>query len=96
MAQEHSDCDVIIVGGGPVGLGLALDLTLGGASVRVLERSTSLHAIPKGQNLTQRSGEHFRRWGIGEDVRKASPIPQYNWHVCEYGAHSVCQGRRGW
>ncbi|MGB1161881.1 MAG: FAD-dependent monooxygenase [Alphaproteobacteria bacterium] len=76
MAQEHSECDVIIVGGGPVGLGLALDLTLGGASVRVLERSTSLHSIPKGQNLTQRSGEHFRRWGIGEDVRRASPIPR--------------------
>ena len=76
MAQRHTECDVIIVGGGPVGLGLALDLVLGGATVRVLERSTTLHSIPKGQNLTQRSGEHFRRWGIGEQVRTASPIPR--------------------
>ena len=76
MGRQDTDCDVLIVGGGPVGLGLALDLVLGGLSVRVLERSTALHSIPKGQNLTQRSGEHFRRWGVSEAVRRASPIPR--------------------
>ncbi len=70
-----TDSDVIIVGGGPVGLGLALELGLRGVRVLVLERSTDLHRIPKGQNLTQRTGEHFRAWGISEAVRAASPIP---------------------
>ena len=70
-----ADTDVIIVGGGPVGLGLAIDLALGGVSSLVLERTTALHRIPKGQNLTQRTGEHFRAWGISDQVRAASPIP---------------------
>ena len=70
-----ADADVIIVGGGPVGLGLAIDLALGGVSSLVLERTTTLHRIPKGQNLTQRSGEHFRTWGVSDQVRAASPIP---------------------
>ena len=75
--QERGDVegDVAIVGGGPVGLGLAIDLALRGAKVVVLERSTALHSIPKGQNLTQRTGEHFRTWGVTEAIRNATPIP---------------------
>jgi len=76
--QANSDlgADVIIVGGGPVGLGLAIDLAGRGVSSHVIERTTSLHRIPKGQNLTQRTGEHFRAWGISKAVRDASPIPR--------------------
>ncbi len=70
---------VTIVGGGPVGLGLAIDLALRGVGSVVLERSTSLHRIPKGQNLTQRTGEHFRTWGITEAIEEITPIPR------EYG-----------
>ena len=67
--------EVIITGGGPVGLGLAIDLALKGVTSTVLERSESLHGIPKGQNLTQRTGEHFRAWGVSRAEREASPIP---------------------
>ena len=67
--------EVIITGGGPVGLGLAIDLALKGVTSTVLERSESLHRIPKGQNLTQRTGEHFRAWGVSKAVRAASPVP---------------------
>lgn len=74
-----ADTNVAIVGGGPVGLGLAIDLAQRGVKVHVLERSTELHQIPKGQNLTQRSGEHFRTWGITDAVQAATPIPR------EYG-----------
>lgn len=76
MSQsEATNSDVLIVGGGPVGLGLALDLGLHGLRVRVLERHQAPQRIPKGQNLTQRTGEHFRRWGVSEAIRAASPIP---------------------
>ena len=75
MNRAKQEKDVVIVGGGPVGLGLALDLALKGVSSLVLERSTNLHSIPKGQNLTQRTGEHFRTWGISQAVREASPVP---------------------
>ena len=68
--------DVVIVGGGPVGLGLAIDLAARGVKSQVIERTTEVHRIPKGQNLTQRTGEHFRAWGITDAVRAASPIPR--------------------
>ncbi|NKB51135.1 MAG: FAD-dependent oxidoreductase [Rhizobiaceae bacterium] len=74
--KDGFDCDVIVVGGGPVGLGLAIDLAQRGNSVQVIERSTQVHDIPKGQNLTQRSGEHFRSWNVLGEIEAASPIPR--------------------
>lgn len=67
--------EVAIVGGGPVGLGLAIDLGQRGVTVDVLERTTALHSIPKGQNLTQRTMEHFRVWGVEDRIRAARKMP---------------------
>ena len=66
---------VIIVGGGPVGVGLAVDLGRRGISCALIERRRSLHRIPKGQNLTQRTLEHFYFWGIVEELRAARVMP---------------------
>ncbi len=74
MTTEHTQ--VAIVGGGPVGLGLAVELGGRGVAVTVLEKHESLHHIPKGQNLTQRTMEHFRSWGIEHDIRAARVMPQ--------------------
>ena len=68
--------DVVIVGGGPVGVGLAIDLAINGVSCIIVERHDSIQRIPKGQNLTPRTGEHFRRWGVTGAIRGASPIPR--------------------
>ena len=68
--------DVVIVGGGPVGVGLAIDLAINGVSCIIVERHDSIQRIPKGQNLTPRTGEHFRRWGVTDAIRAASPIPR--------------------
>ena len=69
------DYQVIVVGGGPVGMGLAIDLGLRGISTALVEREETLHRIPKGQNLTQRTMEHFKSWGIEEEVRAARVMP---------------------
>ena len=66
---------VIIVGGGPVGAALALDLGLRGVSSVVVESRTSLANIPKGQGLTQRTLEHFHFWGLEEELRAARLMP---------------------
>lgn len=66
---------VVIVGGGPVGLGLALDLARRGVGCAVIERRHEPPRIPKGQNLTQRTMEHFAFWGIEEDIRAARRMP---------------------
>ena len=69
------EAQVVIVGGGPVGMGLAIELAQRNVSCIVIERYSEPQPIPKGQNLTQRTMEHFWFWGVEEDVRKAAPIP---------------------
>lgn len=66
---------VIVVGGGPVGVALSIDLAKRGVSCAVVERRTELSRIPKGQNLTQRTMEHFRFWGLAEEMRAARTMP---------------------
>jgi 4-hydroxyisophthalate hydroxylase len=66
---------VIIVGGGPVGVALAVELGLRGISCALIERRLEPQLIPKGQNLTQRSMEHFHAWGVAEDVRRVRMLP---------------------
>ncbi|MGY2001285.1 FAD-dependent monooxygenase [Blastococcus sp. SYSU DS1024] len=67
---------VIIVGGGPVGVGLALDLGLRGVRCVVVERRTALSAVPKGQGLSQRTMEHAARWGVADRLRAARTMPE--------------------
>ncbi|WP_127106723.1 FAD-dependent monooxygenase [Pararhodobacter zhoushanensis] len=68
--------DVVINGGGPVGMGLAIELGLRGVSVCVVERHATPQPIPKGQNLTQRTVEHFHFWGCEQALHEAHPIPK--------------------
>jgi 2-polyprenyl-6-methoxyphenol hydroxylase-like FAD-dependent oxidoreductase len=66
---------VVIVGGGPVGVALAVHLGLRGICCALVETRTGMHRIPKGQNLTQRSLEHFYFWGIADELRAARTLP---------------------
>ncbi len=72
MPTSHQ---VIIVGGGPVGVALALELGLRGVSCALIERYLEPRRIPKGQNLTQRTLEHFYFWGIADELRAARIMP---------------------
>jgi 2-polyprenyl-6-methoxyphenol hydroxylase-like FAD-dependent oxidoreductase len=72
MNKRHQ---VIIVGGGPVGVALAVELGQRGISSVVVERRLEPQRIPKGQNLTQRSVEHFHFWGVAEKLRAARLLP---------------------
>ena len=65
-----------IIGGGPVGVALALDLGLRGISCALVETRPGLSKIPKGQNLTQRTLEHFQFWGLADEMRAARLMPK--------------------
>lgn len=71
-----SEYQVLIVGGGPVGLGLATELGLRGIRTALVERRSEPQLIPKGQNLTQRTMEHFRYWGVEAEIRAARVMPE--------------------
>ena len=69
------DAQVIIAGGGPVGMGLAIELGQRGVDCIVVERYEQPQPIPKGQNLTTRTMEHFHAWGAEKQLRAARTIP---------------------
>ncbi|MES2626449.1 MAG: FAD-dependent monooxygenase [Pseudomonadota bacterium] len=73
--NQMNDADVIIAGGGPVGMGLAIELGQRGVRTLVIEKYPEPQRIPKGQNLTQRTMEHFYFWGAEDALRAARTIP---------------------
>jgi len=72
MAERYQ---VITVGGGPVGVALAVDLGLRGVSCALVERRRTPQRIPKGQNLTARTLEHSYFWGIEDELRSMRVLP---------------------
>jgi 2-polyprenyl-6-methoxyphenol hydroxylase-like FAD-dependent oxidoreductase len=75
MTTTPLTADVVIVGGGPVGLGLAIELGQRGIRCILTERYAQTQPIPRGQNLTQRTLEHFHFWGAEKELRAARTIP---------------------
>jgi 2-polyprenyl-6-methoxyphenol hydroxylase-like FAD-dependent oxidoreductase/catechol 2,3-dioxygenase-like lactoylglutathione lyase family enzyme len=69
------EAPVAIVGGGPVGMALAIDLALRGVRSLVLELRSEAQLYPARANLTNvRSMEHFRRWGIADALRENDTV----------------------
>lgn len=64
---------VLIVGGGPVGLSLAIDLGWRGVPAMMIEKedADARREHPRMDNVGVRTMEFCRRWGIGGDVRSA-------------------------
>jgi 4-hydroxyisophthalate hydroxylase len=76
MNEPHRiAASVVIVGGGPVGLALAATLGRAGISCVLVERQLTPSPVPRGQNLTARSLEHFHFWGCAGDLRAARLLP---------------------
>ncbi|MBV9580939.1 MAG: FAD-dependent monooxygenase, partial [Chloroflexi bacterium] len=67
--------DVAIVGGGPVGVGLAVELGQRGIACVLVERHLEPQPIPKGQNLSNRTLEHFYFWHCVDELRAARIMP---------------------
>lgn len=65
------DCDVLIVGGGPVGLFLATELGQRGIRVQLYDAKPGTSRHPAANANSARTMEHFRRIGIADAVRMA-------------------------
>jgi 2-polyprenyl-6-methoxyphenol hydroxylase-like FAD-dependent oxidoreductase len=65
------ETQVLIVGAGPVGLTLALDLGQRGVRCVLIERNATSIQLPKMERCNARTMEIYRRLGIAERVRDA-------------------------
>jgi 2-polyprenyl-6-methoxyphenol hydroxylase-like FAD-dependent oxidoreductase len=65
------ETQVLIVGAGPVGLTLALDLGQRGVRCVLIERNEAAIQLPKMERCNVRTMEIYRRLGIAEKVRDA-------------------------
>ena len=65
---------VLIIGAGPVGLSLAIELGSRGVSCIVLERNMRVGQAPRAKTTHTRTREHLRRWGIAGELAAASPL----------------------
>jgi 2-polyprenyl-6-methoxyphenol hydroxylase-like FAD-dependent oxidoreductase len=66
-----TDTDVLIVGGGPVGLALAIDLGQRGVHCILIDKRPKPGFLPKMERCNARTMENFRRLGIADQVRDA-------------------------
>ncbi len=66
-----TDTQVLVVGGGPVGLTLAIDLGRRGIKTLLIEQKDAPAFLPKMERCNARTMEIYRRLGIAQAVRKA-------------------------
>ena len=71
------DTQVLIVGAGPVGLTLAIDLGKRGIRCTLIEKNDAPLGYPKMERCNPRTMEIFRRLGIAETVRAAGYPPDW-------------------
>jgi len=72
------ETQVLIVGAGPVGLSLAIDLGQRGIRCTLIERKDQPAFLPKMERINARTMEIYRRMGLAEKIRAAglrSDIP---------------------
>ena len=69
LDSEKRDCAVFIIGAGPCGLMLAIELGRRGVSTIVLEDKFAPSRFPSANATQARTMEHYRRLGFADKVR---------------------------
>ena len=76
MTDGRAGLPVVVIGGGPVGLAVAMELAHHGIGCTVIEPRTAVSAVrPRAKTTSARTMELFRRWGVAELIRSRAPIP---------------------
>lgn len=98
LSEDFHETDVLIVGGGPVGMALGLDLGYRGVRHMIIDAGDGVVRHPKVSTVGPRSMEHFRRWGVADRIRDAgwpSDHPLDIAWVTRVGEHEIYRFERG-
>ena len=71
MTAATERTDVLVIGAGPVGLTLAVDLGRRGVRCMLIERKPAPEFLPKMERCNARTMEIFRRMGLADRIRAA-------------------------
>ena len=82
-------CPVVVVGGGPVGMGLALQLSKLGVPCLIVNKEPDSGWHPRGNTHNSRTMEHYRRLGLSDGIR-ALGMPQQ--HPTDVGYFTTLSG----
>lgn len=78
---QLTETEVLIIGGGPVGLALSNELGWRGVPHVLVEQGDGEVVFPAGESIFARTMEHLRRWGIADEARGTDwPPPDYPLH----------------
>jgi len=88
---DHS-CDVLVVGGGSVGLSLTAELGWRGIQTLLVEQSDGLNPHPRANAVANRTMEYYRRWHIDSEITNAGIPPDqpadYYW-ISRFDGHEL-------
>lgn len=93
MANKGGQLPVVIVGAGPVGLAIAIELGTRSVPCIVLEKDAERGPSPRAKTTHTRTRELMRRWGIADELAKESPFgidyPTHIHFVTRLNGHSL-------
>lgn len=82
------DTDVIIAGGGPAGLILAIELGRRGVSVALFDDDRADSFSPQANATQARTMEHFRRLGFADEIRRLGLPPDHPTDIVYYTTYA--------
>jgi len=92
LASVRLDAQVLVVGGGSVGLSMAAELGHHGVQCLVVEEHVDVNPHPRANAVACRTMEYYRRWGIADELVSAGIPPEnpadYYW-VSSLGGREV-------
>ena len=84
MASRAFDCDVLVVGLGPVGAAMAALLARRGVTVIALERDRTIYPLPRAVHFDHEIMRVFQELGVADEVaRHSRPNPGYEFRAAD-------------
>lgn len=74
VGETLLETDVLVVGAGPVGLALAIELGMQGRRCLVVEQHDRVGLAPRAKTTNVRSRELMRRWGVAGKLARVAPF----------------------